>query len=560
MTTHSFVIELVFDYIHPEDYFACLTVNKHWHSLFHKILYKSIVSINDQRLEMLLDALTLYSRNKGMAEYTEHLDISNIKSADRFGFNTYNEDNIIKALTHCPNLLELKVKNLPDIIFTLLDPRTPQLNKLRKFNLNPPRRGYGLQREIMAVYYKFRARLPLLDFSNLQEGVYTYSADALVTYLTSFPCLENLRIDVNYEHLRDHISFQDIISPLHTITDVKYECHSLNIPAKEQPSIMRKPSMKILALNMDHLYLQDKQYIKNTFTGLTSLVLTVDQSVTDHIYVIDDFMGMETLNNLTLILPGSFDKNTVHAFWKYAHPMSRELKTPPKHKAIIYYHGDSPMNEYSFKRCPDSGIRTLTSNSWRTSQSILSYKNHLESIRDCLHEFVLQSWADGFDSNLGVINQLHPTLPNLTLITSFISLHPVVPNYKMNILSLERTNLTDLSFRMIETAFPMLQELAFSYVHIMLDNSRNDICHIQLPETGLKSVTLDAQYYSNTEYIMVLKEVDGILIRSWHWDSKKRKIEMTEYESIQPVIDRLSEGTLYLLKSTSVEKVQTCHY
>ncbi|KAI8970720.1 hypothetical protein BDB01DRAFT_839933 [Pilobolus umbonatus] len=151
--------------------------------------------------------------------------------------------------------------------------------------------------------------------------------------------------------------------------------------------------------------------------------------------------------------------------------------------------------------------------------------------------------------------RIYRLCPNISVLNisdhgKFTSNPSTAPNYNIKGLTLEETRIHSLLFKDIQACYPMLQELKLISNHDIVSTGNV----YQLPETGLKRLILEYRSPVN-RHMMVVKEVDGKTIKSWHYNYQSGDIKVTEGVNVADVVRQLSSEGLLLFKSTSIDSV-----
>ncbi|KAI8972525.1 hypothetical protein BDB01DRAFT_810067, partial [Pilobolus umbonatus] len=551
------LIQLVAEQLDFNDFHRCLRVNKYWYAIFIRLLYAVIKPKSKYHLKLFLESTTIYSRCMEAGNFVKHLDMSYLSSADKFNIRFENGVDFIDALLFYPNIEHLSVDYKVDIIQALMNPRLPGMNKLQVLHLYPWSYDIDFKYNIMDCYYKYRSQLTCMKLDSLTSIISAYTPDSFITYLESFPHLKSLYIEIPLDTFEDSPMLNNILSHCPTLTRMQYACDSLNTLNCGSEIDIKYRLIRQLDITVNSLYLQDVFYIKNSFTYLDHLTLNAFGTVDDECVVITELMQIEALRNLRLQIP-RYSESIMNTFWKHACFLSHYLQEHAITKASFTLNNSAYGSSIlSFSKCPFTGIRTIKSNLSVQRHAAISYELYLKEIGHRLDELKIEDRYYGSSITIERTNEMCPVLSKLSLFGHKLTKSNRVarPNHNLHNLTLYQCTFSLAIFREMEQAYPMLRRLTLSVASISSDHNyaAGKIYQLQLPETGLISLAIFS--YDELSNILVVKEVDGVSIRSWHYNHESEGMVVTEHRDIFLVKQILSVNPLFLFKSTTVESV-----
>ncbi|KAI8982676.1 hypothetical protein BDB01DRAFT_851158 [Pilobolus umbonatus] len=532
------------------DISSCLTVNKSWYSLFIHFLYyrfNSITFRSEQHLRQFLESIVLYPRCIRSGIYINRLNLTKLKSAVRFQGMSGQEIDIVDALANCPNLKELTARYNDTMIDTLMDPRMPIFKRLKCIDIHP-----NTDERLMECYYRYRSSLMKLRLYSVSD----YTPDALIAYIASFPRLDSIRIRIPSGSFDEIPMLDKILEHSPKLRHIRFTCDVFTTLPHDQSY----PLISILELSVNHLYLKDSVYLKNRFPSLKFLVLIVRKTVEDEVEMLNVLMELKHLIHFEIISRPR-NKSLVSSFWKSVYGTS---STPVNNKLILLLKNNKNLITQSFKRCRQTGTKTLC-----TQISCPDYE--IEPLTDCLmniggHLSILRVGNHKRSSyfHLDGLNTMCPALTELHLMSPVLSEPRMsyTPNLNLRTLSIYNATLHEHNFRIIEQAYPMLRELKLIYnsfrslvrsTRVEISENEYKLYTIQLPETELKQLTLAVKYFSNTK-IVVVNEVKGVVQRAWYY-SERLNTMVTVERSIYSDIPHFDGKRVYILKSSTLEQV-----
>ncbi|KAI8974055.1 hypothetical protein BDB01DRAFT_807349 [Pilobolus umbonatus] len=535
------VFQLITQHLDAKDTYECLLVNKWWYSLFIPLLYQDITPRSEHQLKLFLESMALYPRSKEVGVYVKQLDLFFLTSIHAFRMSSDAEIDFIDALVNCPNIEKLTVNGSSSMMLAVLNRKMPVWKKLKYIVFGWI--GLSYSSYIMDWYNKYRSSLVSLNLVLLWNILSEYTPDSLISYLASFPCLEDLCIDIRFAPYNNHPIFHHILNECPRIKHIDFGTTSLHIPTDN--SVIKYYTLQNLWLMVQDLHVVDIQYIKHRFPHLKKLELEVNEKVYDMVNVIKALGDLKTMNEFNLKIHGPMDAYNIRAFWRYISHYSMQERVVKKANLMlnVYQH----FIALASSKCKNTGIRTVSLSLSGPSDGEIPYDEYLTSIGDNLDELSMSYPSDPFTVDLDVINMNCPVLSKLELYTMRLStMHQFTfPNHNLTTLSLSQCHISDLTFRNIEIAYPKLHHLSLSMCYLNLEDLKDNTCYFQLPNTGLNSLKIvyNPSCGSCTN-VVAMKAVEGAPVRLWHNEYWCQPIIITEAHDIPSVIHLISTKTI----------------
>ncbi|KAI8977965.1 hypothetical protein BDB01DRAFT_801491 [Pilobolus umbonatus] len=535
------LLRLLTGNLRKNDLRTCLTVCKTWNYIITPYFYETVSFLRVFEAVDFLRSMCIYPRCREAGVYIRVLNI--------FQFCSRTEDtNSIKrylteALMACPNIEVLIVHYLQDIMEAIISEKMPRLQHLRYllFLTDPyyeednsdDKEDVSSEQlfTLRECYSLYKSTMKLIQVDDaLDHG---RSAVTLVPYLASFPCLTSLILSstayaINYSLLDEILLHCPNLAVIRTHTP-------LGVPDNVQISHHRYPLMKKWYHYDSKIILKDVEYIRNRFPCITNLSFKALDSEFNN-EMINLLMNMKCLTNLTI--------TSNHQSWDLSDLYSRFKQDQVCNSAYMSIsYNDEPF-KLSFDKDPDTGIRTLTYEAHYLMdiayQNLQNFGHHLNSLE------VMFNNPDSCDDFLDKINMTCPTLSVLKLNGCDDQLYSgwVALNRNLTTLELIHCDISDLTFRRIESIFPSLQKLSFDAIHVE-ERVENPVV---LP-SGLKSLF----FSSSIGAFRIIKERDNIPVRSWYVDFENKKTGY--HEGLVSTIEEIQNPFAYTFKSSTLSEV-----
>ncbi|KAI8975992.1 hypothetical protein BDB01DRAFT_372580 [Pilobolus umbonatus] len=542
--------DLIAQQFEGADLYCCIKVCKLWYAMFIEHHYKKPQIFGYSSSMRLLKSLTYHTECRGAGQYIKTLSINHSGDLDP-EYIDHEEVIIITALLNCPNIENLYINSDVNFLHSFKTCTSLELRKLRTMSIRIKETKFT--RDMMDCYHKFRSSLTELNLYEVAEVTSRYLPEEILMYIEEFPQLEILQLDLSDASFSSSPKLHDILSRCPSLKSLKYRCSVLHTESVYLSTRKEYPNLQNLQLIVKDLHTDDISYIKSKCTHLTDLSITVLESIQNESYLCKSIMEMDKLDQFKIDQDNSTNVNLVDQFWRNADLFPVFKQGEPQHFAAF---GLSPVNKgisLYMNRDSRSHQKTLSTNSFIDSNA--TYEHILGEHYPCITELLIMNSSQRFRAAIHDINKMCPSLSGLVIKGCyFIPSHePSIPNYTMKTMTMDDCLNLDTAFRDIEVTYPSLQKLSILSVDFNL-HTGNNVYTIQLPETGLKSLTIGRKAFTGA---IVIREENGIPIRSWHYNHESKSIIVTQKEDISSLLAQLHvTSSVCLLKSSTVENVK----
>ncbi|KAI8972940.1 hypothetical protein BDB01DRAFT_839119 [Pilobolus umbonatus] len=202
-----------------------------------------------------------------MNEILEYLDRC-WKKSHNFKIESGYEVDLVDAFQNCPNVEAIYINAEKAMTQVLLDSRTSNLKISEYFCLFIPIKVKFL---ILARLY-FDSEIHYFDHD---------TPGMLANYLSEYPSLTSMVFQRPIKECEGSPIFHRILSQCNLLVYLKYRATTLISSVIDIHTLQDFPSVKELALEVDHLAIQDTEYIKSTLTHLQTLTITINKTAHD---------------------------------------------------------------------------------------------------------------------------------------------------------------------------------------------------------------------------------------------------------------------------------------
>ncbi|KAI8972979.1 hypothetical protein BDB01DRAFT_808870 [Pilobolus umbonatus] len=523
------LFEFITFLLDSQDHLHCLTVCKQWYTLFVPILYNSVHFVNNETATLFLSSIIMYSRCKEAGQYVKSLSIAEYEMSDT---------DFRDALVYCPRIESLSCHS--DLIQDMLHPSMPNMKYLKYLDFHaidiyPP--------DLLDCYYKYRHSLCSLDLRGTISRECT--VDGLMAYLGSFTHLEKLVLEVPWTEFE----LDEIFVRCPDLKQLNWKGEMLKISHK----MLTKSSVVELRLQMDRLCQSDIYYIRDKFKQLRSLDIEVNNEV--DVSVLFEL----PLNRLKLVLHDGGAKDILDLFWK--HTVSEQSCYSEGNLTFTPF--DDRCMEFYLDRQGSNGM--TASSIVRIGQNVfdrLGPEDYLDGYGHQLDSLYLWDNRDRPSMTLNQINSACPKLKKLTLFSVTFNHTIRTPHLQLEELCLDNCTFDIIPgrrsqqlFKCIELAYPTLQTLRLNSLNFEGEYDR-PICKIQLPETGLRNLSLYKDFtFLKRWNVIVMKIINVFPVMSWYYSRELGDVQVTENKEILSELAPSAYGPLYILVSSTLEDV-----
>ncbi|KAI8972933.1 hypothetical protein BDB01DRAFT_839116 [Pilobolus umbonatus] len=521
------IIEQITLLLSTKDHLNCLTVNKFWYSIFIRLVYKRVVFWTRSKLELFLQSITSYPRSAEGGNYIRQFEMSLLKHTEKC-LVVFSESDILKVLTN-----PVTPKKLKNICFA------------SGFTLDT------IDSEAMDCLYHFRSTLTCLRLDKASHALSEHTLLSLVSYLTEFRCLEKLQIDLTDTPFGNSSMLDLILHHCPKLTRVHFESNTLNCPANT--SIQSYPNIKKLLIRVDMMHLNDAYYLRDNLTQLKKFKLVIKRSIHNEEKVLNALMNIRSLDRFKMKMPFTLSKYAFDEFWKHAALPSQFLQERDTNKAVFtVLNSSKSLSDLLFVKCPITGRRKSSAMMIMSTQTKPSCQEYLEENGWLFNQLDIRNDMNQSNISLENINRLCPVLSRLVMreidLTAPSSM--IAPNNNLLSLMLDQCELS--TFRNIETAYPNLQNLKLESADFRSGSAENTT--FQLPDTGLIYLEINkVKMMGLMCNVAIITEIDGVVIRSWHYNRRSNKTIVLESESTE--IQQLPNQPFLILRSSTLKTV-----
>ncbi|KAI8976491.1 hypothetical protein BDB01DRAFT_853132 [Pilobolus umbonatus] len=552
------IIEAILKHLDHKGLYACLTVNTYFYSICIKYLYKEIYLANGIDLGFLLTCINLYPRSREAAKYVCLLSVRgyaitndipirsnipinhSITKSLTIQLNKYID--FIDSLVYLPNIKHLLLNPTSDFIQQLIDNTKPILTKLEKFSVY----YYG-GNNLADCYYKYRSSMTTLNMHNntLYFGSFTY--ERLVSHIASYPCLQQLVINVARVSLRSHLSFADILRACPALVYLRYIAKSMNLRPLDHVET-QEFSLKKLRLEVCHITFEDAQYIRDSLTQLKILNLNVKTNIEERGDIVSTVLEIQSLISVQYTFPSFSSIKSAAEIYHVLTNRSKQRNESMINKAKFYVHKKykppllyTTYHPEEHRRSVNISVDLNKNPSWMFPV--------LNNMGIYLNKLDINGSNTAID--LECIRRRCPVLSylvlqNLSIIPRVrkLTVNNCLTNLTINSCSIKVSALKELT-----ECYPKLKHLCFSDINIMGDD-KNEIHYFHLNITSLK---IKPSLFSGPVWgMMVMKAVDDVWVKSWLYNGGQQQeiiAEDIQATSIKPIVD----SPLYVFISNNVE-------
>ncbi|KAI8972969.1 hypothetical protein BDB01DRAFT_839147 [Pilobolus umbonatus] len=546
------------NYLEREDYHNCLTVNKQYYSIFIKCLYENVCLFQDSQLKLFLDSLMLHSRCQEAGKYVRMFSTNGNYGFDNNALTSNAKADPLQYLMHLPNIEELTIEPAVEHIKALTDTKEPILLKLKILKLDP---WYGDFIKLMVgCYYRYRASLTTIKINRPE-----FTAEEMVAYLTAFPFMRYLDIEINDTTVDNYLDYTDILKALPNLIDLNYRYKPMK-SKRVDPVRIQKYFLQNLELKIKHMSLEEAQFIKDSFPALKILKLCVGSSlVRGGFDIVDTLLQVKSLEKMDIELLGNLNVETVANFVHQANNRHLEAKESVLNAAEIYFDCSEEdrffghwIYETTWISTEYDGHRRLittriyplrgSSKSLEILDQIGGYLNKLEmgGDEDMMWEF-------------SRINQQCPTLSKLELsgfnLVSYNS--PIITNSHLTDLTIKLCKINVSTIKDIPTCYPALKRLYFLWNTIIGNDEDDNDNHAEneIHYIHMNVQSLIIRQYNPQNAWIIIKAVDGVWVKSWMYCSKNKRMVISEDREKIKDIKPSKDSSLYVFISNIIINV-----
>ncbi|KAI8972977.1 hypothetical protein BDB01DRAFT_854356 [Pilobolus umbonatus] len=571
------ILENVVKDLKKKDFLTCLTVNKCFYSTFIKYLYRDVYLPDEDRATLFINSLQHYSRNKEAGRY-----VTSLCADDNIEFNELiTELWAFDMLTYFPNIEELAIEASLDLVCSLINTTEPVLTRIKKIHFSRQRcsRDY-----ISDCYLKFRSTLTYLQF------VYGYSippnflVEESISYLTAFPHLTDLHIEISFSQLCSTFLFTDALKACPSLTSLYYECRTLNFNQLHLEETQTFPHLRNFTIITRSFTVNDAHIIKHSLPQLEFFSLEFHNKIEDEYHTMDTLLQMKIPNTLKISPHEPFNRSTCANILNYLGHWVKEKAEAVVLNTAIFLH-DPKSNALLQEYDPLNNLRTITTSLHHKFKSP-QYRNFLDQIG---RNLTILEWADFHRTswNLEDFNQRCSRLTELKLYSTRLNSYDgtFTVNNHLTSLTIKDCTLNALLLKRLSTCFPNLEELCFFqrnwlidkdyvslddpyhdpyddedsvYDYYTDDNADNDAVinnQIHYIHLDVHTLTIKQDFPYMSWDIMVIKAVDDVWVKSWSYNTVSKRIVTSEDKDKINDIQPLENLPLFVFICDAIETV-----
>ncbi|KAI8972112.1 hypothetical protein BDB01DRAFT_483367 [Pilobolus umbonatus] len=542
------LIQIISQLIDPVDSFQCLSVNKAWNYAFTKNIYYKVIIKHLDQLLLFLESATLYPNSVTRGRYIRYIDISFLQISSNEFIDSIIKNSLPDAISNCPNLEHLFVYPSDSIISAILHPKVPILRQMRHLEFDHEHIIEENQWRILNCYSKFNSTLTHIYINSWLLIVSNYDERSIASYLAEFPCLESVEIQTFFQEWRKRVMFENILTNCPKLVHLTVKSTSFTMGQDDSFTGKTFTQLKTLVLHVADLRLADVWYMKSHLTGLKRLELGVESDFNQQDEVCEVLASFRHLDHFTFTSQCLLMETAINKFYNQT-DLSEQVSVNNSFK--ISRHEDEEFTNITITNTTDTRIISITAS--LDESMIPTYDRYLREVGACLHVLEIDDEDCELEIDLEIINESCPLLERLYIESDLLVIPNSTrrPNHNLMRLVVTRYFICNSTFNNIERLYPRLQELTFINCGSFCDNIK---C-LSLPST-LKVLDIKDNHECGSTNILVIKEVDGHIIQSWHQScSLYKKTIITYSQDVMSTTDLLCHGPLLILKSSTVEDV-----
>ncbi|KAI8972532.1 hypothetical protein BDB01DRAFT_839383 [Pilobolus umbonatus] len=542
------ILSKVLIHLNTTDIFSSMNVSKYWFNVFTPVYYSSIKPATKYQLQLFLGSMTRHSKYVEYRHYIKELDLTHANNPYEYNIIINNQHFVVYILSCCSNLERLTIAYHPEIVKGLVETDMPFMNHLKYLSIESAFLNFEKGKAITDCYYKYGSKLTFHNLVPFTEVLNRWKPDQLSTYLQAFHSLTDLYITVPVS-LRLSPVFDILFSACPYLRNVNFCGFGLNGPINDT---MTYPQLETLHLEMDFIDVQYIHYIKRKFICLSDLSLIFSDGLESDVEPL--IHGIFSIRPIKVFRVKARTQHNI-LFWQCAKMfLTFPLVNVPNKIAIKRVKGGDNRSTLIY----DKAIQTRTIVTEPPSfydENINHDRKKLEELGAHFDIIELHIYYALFGFDHHGFNQVYSRLSEIYLSNDTeLSYNPGIdPSYTVKSLTLDRFKLKHSLFEDITLEYPLLQNLVLLLNQKMI-NSTKVGCTFQLPETGMKSLTINCPF--NLQKNMVVLKYEGdIIVKAWFYNYRDRKTNITKHKEASAILQMPKAGKAFFFKSSTIEDV-----
>ncbi|KAI8976488.1 hypothetical protein BDB01DRAFT_803083 [Pilobolus umbonatus] len=544
-TLPSEIIELILHYLKHKDILTCLTVNRYFYSICIKHLYTEVHLNSEVSLSLFLNSIALFPQSQEAAKHVRLITTHPMVMSDKLIIQSNKPIDFLNSLTYLPNIRHLSISPTEDLTQALADTDKPILTKLENLSVYQFNNTIGYR--LPDCYYRYRSSITTLKIYDTFLLITQFTAEQLVSYAASFPCLRHLVLNIKRPRMRRILNLADILKACPALVHFSYIGRSMNLRPLDPA---QKFFIKKLRLGFIYMTVKDTQYIRDSLPQLKRLSLVLKSTTDDRSDIVGTVLQIKSLDTIRCTLPSARDMDTAARFFSEINSRSKQRNEIVINEANLNVKASQSLPLLYTAYHPDRGLRTANISIDFTKKSLGMFPV-LTKLGQYLNKVDINGSNTAID--LECISRRCPVLSYLVL--QHLSIIPHVGRLTVNNcltnLTINSCSTKVSALKELTECYPKLKHLCFSDINIMGDD-KNEIHYFHLNITSLK---IKPSLFSGPVWgMMVIKAVDDVWVKSWLYNGGHQQeiiAEDIQTSSIKPIVD----NPLYVFISNNVEDV-----